>query len=402
MDFTELFFLLLIGLIFYSYFGYALLLFVMVQFKRWFYPEKNNNNLKEYPIITLVIPAYNEREYIDSKMQNTSGLNYPKDKLNIVWITDGSNDGSAEYLNKKYVEIYSDWNIKVYHQPERRGKSAAINRVMNLVNTDIVVFCDANTFLNKDSLINIVRHFEDERVGCVAGEKRVLKDNTLAGDGESLYWRYESLVKKLNSDFYTCIGAVGELIAFRKSLFVTLPEDTILDDFVISMQIAHKGYKVVYEPQAYADEYPSVNEKEEMKRKIRIAAGAFQCLFRYPQWMNVFQHPVLSFQYISHKVSRWLIVPFSLPVIFILNVILFFQHPENIYYFIFLFLQLFFYFIVLIQYFASLSSVIFRIPYYVLMMNMAMYKGFWNYVTKKQSAVWEKVKRRNLLIKNTS
>lgn len=401
MDFTELSFLLLIALIFYSYFGYALLLFVMVQFKRWFYPEKNNNNLKEYPIITLVIPAYNEREYIDSKMQNTSGLNYPKDKLNIVWITDGSNDGSAEYLNKKYVEIYSDWNIKVYHQPERRGKSAAINRVMNFVNTDIVVFCDANTFLNKDSLINIVRHFEDERVGCVAGEKRVLKDNTLAGDGESLYWRYESLVKKLNSDFYTCIGAVGELIAFRKSLFVTLPEDTILDDFVISMQIAHKGYKVVYEPQAYADEYPSVNEKEEMKRKIRIAAGAFQCLFRYPQWMNVFQHPVLSFQYISHKVSRWLIVPFSLPVIFILNVILFFQHPENIYYFIFLFLQLFFYFIVLIQYFASLSSVIFRIPYYVLMMNMAMYKGFWNYVTKKQSAVWEKVKRRNLLIENT-
>lgn len=401
MDFTELSFLLLIALIFYSYFGYALLLFVMVQFKRWFYPEKNNNNLKEYPIITLVIPAYNEREYIDSKMQNTSGLNYPKDKLNIVWITDGSNDGSAEYLNKKYVEIYSDWNIKVYHQPERRGKSAAINRVMNFVNTDIVVFCDANTFLNKDSLVNIVRHFEDERVGCVAGEKRVLKDNTLAGDGESLYWRYESLVKKLNSDFYTCIGAVGELIAFRKSLFVTLPEDTILDDFVISMQIAHKGYKVVYEPQAYADEYPSVNEKEEMKRKIRIAAGAFQCLFRYPQWMNVFQHPVLSFQYISHKVSRWLIVPFSLPVIFILNVILFFQHPENIYYFIFLFLQLFFYFIVLIQYFASLSSVIFRIPYYVLMMNMAMYKGFWNYVTKKQSAVWEKVKRRNLLIENT-
>jgi cellulose synthase/poly-beta-1,6-N-acetylglucosamine synthase-like glycosyltransferase len=393
----EYLFYILIFLVFYSYIGYLLLLFVLVQLKNLFQKNKSsiieseNNDLPE---LTLVIPAYNEIDFIDLKMQNTLDLIYPKDKLKVIWITDGSDDGSEKYLMDKYVNANFNLKVEVHHQKERKGKSAAINRVMQFVHTPIVVFCDANTLLNKECLINVVSHFTNEKVGCVAGEKRVLNNNTNAGEGESVYWKYESLLKKLSSDFYTCIGAVGELIAFRTELFDPIPEDTILDDFVISMQIAHKGYKVVYEPNAYAQESPSENEQEEMKRKIRIASGSFQCIFNYPQWLNFFQHPLLSWQYLSHKISRWMIVPIALPLIFILNIYLFFEHPDEKIYAVLLFLQLCFYMLVIIQHFASLPSKLFRIPYYIIMMNVAMYKGFYRYIFKQQPAAWEKVKRK--------
>ncbi|GIV29967.1 MAG: hypothetical protein KatS3mg028_1033 [Bacteroidia bacterium] len=389
----QILFVVLIALIFYSYVGYALLLVVLVNAKK-ILVKKKSLATNVCPGVTLVIPAYNELAWIDGKMQNTFQIDYPKDKLKIIWITDGSDDGSDEYIQKKYIDTQQERNIKVYHQRERKGKSAAINRVMNFVDTEIVVFCDANTLLNPDCIKNIVRHFEQTNVGCVAGEKRVLKDNTTAGEGESFYWKYESFVKKLNSELYSCVGAVGELVAFRKSLFKPIPEDTILDDFVISMQMAHNGYKIVYEPNAYAEESPSANEREEMKRKVRIASGAFQCLFRYPGWLNVCRHFILSFQYFSHKVSRWIIVPLALPLVLVFNILLFFQYPENVFYSAFLFLQMCFYGIIIIQHYAQLPSKLFRIPYYVMLMNVAMYIGFWRYLTQQQSAAWEKVKRK--------
>ncbi|MCX7728693.1 MAG: glycosyltransferase family 2 protein [Bacteroidia bacterium] len=366
----------------------------MVWIKKFFFRKKKvlSNHHYLLPDVTLVIPAYNELDVIDNKMQNTFELDYPKEKLRIIWITDGSTDGSEEYLNKNYIGK-NGYNIQVLHQTERKGKSAAINRSLQFVNTEIVAFCDANTYLNKESILYIVKHFENEKVGVVAGEKRVLAIDNTAGEGESMYWKYESWLKKISSEFYTCIGAVGELIAFRKSLFEPLPEDTILDDFVLSMQIADKGYKIVYEPNAYAEEAPSDNEKEEMKRKIRIAAGAFQCMFRYWNWLNVFKHPLLSFQYFSHKLTRWLLVPLFLPLVFMMNCYLFFEYPEKSIYAQLLFAQLFFYSIVSIQHFAHLSSKWFRIPYYIIMMNAAVYNGFMRYIKRKQSAVWEKVKR---------
>ncbi len=383
----------LIGLVIYSYFGYGIFLWVLVHIKK--FCCKKSIESKDYilPKVTLVIPAYNEREYIDWKMQNTFNIDYPEDKLKIYWITDGSNDDSEKYLQEKYVGKKGKFEVKVFHQAQRKGKSAAINRIMSYVETEIVIFCDANTLLNRACILSAIKHFQDNQVGCVAGEKRVLQNETTTGDGESLYWKYESWLKKLNSDFRYCIGAVGEFIAFRTSLFEPIPEDTILDDFVISMQIAHKGFRIVYEPNAYAQEAPSANEKEEMKRKVRIASGAFQALFRYPGWLNFLQHPILSFQYFSHKVTRWLVVPFSLILIFFINILLFFQNGHDNFYSTTLFLQLCFYCICVIQHFAHLPSKLFRIPYYVAMMNWAMIKGFFRYVFNQQPAAWEKVKR---------
>lgn len=388
----SLFFVTAIILVIYSYIGYPLLLWLLVSIKKLFFKKKyNENKNNSLPEVTLVIPAYNEKEYIDEKMRNTFEIDYPSNKLNVIWITDGSDDGSDAYLYENYPKV------KLLHQKERKGKAAAINRVMQYVQTEIVVFCDANTYLNKDAIRNIVKHFQNSKIGCVAGEKRVRSTNHTAGEGESIYWKYESLIKKWSSELHSCIGAVGELMAFRKALFQPIPEDTILDDFVISMQIAHKGFSIQYEAEAYAEEYPSANEKEEMKRKIRIAAGSFQCMWRYIQWLNIFKHPLLTFQYFSHKITRWILVPLLLPFIFLVNINLFFLYPSHLFYQSMLFVQLCVYIMVLVQHYAQLPSKIFRIPYYVMMMNIAMYKGFIKYITGQQSAIWEKSVRQKII-----
>ena len=371
-------------IIFYSYLGYGILLYFLTIFKK----EEKIKSFENYPPITLIIPAYNELYVIDKKMENTKQLIYPSDKLTIAWITDGSDDGSDEYIRKKYPQVL------VWHEPERKGKAAALNRAISLSNAEILVFCDANTMLNKEALVNIVKYFNDNKVGVVAGEKQVFNCNTSAGSGESLYWKYESWLKKLNSRFYSSIGAVGELFAVKKSLISPLPEDTIVDDFVLSMEIAHKGYIIKYASDAYAQEEPSLNEKEELKRKIRIAAGAFQALFRYLHWLNFFKHFRLSFQYFSYKVIRWLFVPILLMIVFLLNIYIVIFYPKSYVFEILLILQIAFYTIAFLNLFFKNLPRLFYIPYYLVLMNYAQYAGFIKYILKKQPPAWEKVKRK--------
>ena len=178
------------------------------------------------PELTLFITAYNEEDVVDDKMRNSLSLDYPADKLHILWITDGSNDRTNERL--------SHWpQATVLYQSQREGKTAALNRGIRSVTTPLVVFTDANTHLNRKALREIVRAFANPKVGCVAGEKRIAvqdKPNAASG-GEGLYWKYESALKKLDSRLYSAVGAAGELFAIRRELFEEMPADTLLDDF---------------------------------------------------------------------------------------------------------------------------------------------------------------------------
>ena len=164
------------------------------------------------PELTLFITAYNEEDVVDDKMRNSLSLDYPADKLHILWITDGSNDRTNERL--------SHWpQATVLYQPQREGKTAALNRGIRFVTTPLVVFTDANTHLNREALREIVRAFANPKVGCVAGEKRIAlqdKDNAASG-GEGLYWKYESALKQLDSRLYSAVGAAGELFAIRRT-----------------------------------------------------------------------------------------------------------------------------------------------------------------------------------------
>lgn len=385
---TYLFWILL-GTILYTYAGYTLLLLIISWFKR---PEKQNMlPEEELPHVTIVIAAYNEKDILEEKIKNSNQLNYPSDKLTHLWVTDGSTDGSEELLR-------THSNLTVLHNNKRGGKMAAINRAMPQVKTPITVFCDANTMLHPDSIRWMAASLAEKNVGCVAGEKSIvnIKKDSAAGSGESSYWSYESYLKKLESKVGSTVGAAGELFALRTDLFEAPNADTVVDDFVITLRIAQNGYKIAYQPKAIASEKASFSIKEERKRKIRIAAGSFQVLFGMPELFNFFKHSMLSFQYLSHKVLRWLIVPIAIPILFLLNAAIVYTEPTNKLFQVLLALQLLFYLFVVIGILLNKKKIQLKflfMPYYLVMMNHAIVLGFIRFIKGSQNAAWEKAKR---------
>ena len=384
----EILFWIFLLMIFYSYIGYTMLLLVLKSFR------SNTDGLPEsdLPEVTLVIAAYNERNIIADKVANSTLLDYPKEKLRQLWVTDGSTDGS-----EKILEQYK--GIIVLHKAEREGKIGAVNHAMEYVSTPIVVFSDANSMLTQNAIKEIVAPFANPEVGCVTGEKRILKSNARYAitTGEGLYWSYESFVKKLESQVNSTIGAVGELFAIRSILYQKVEADTLLDDFIISMDIASRGYKIKYAPAAIAYESSSANLTEELKRKVRIAAGSIQTLVRRSYLLNIFKYKMLSFQYWSHKVLRWTFVPFAMVFVFIFDVYLAITLGKNIYVVLFV-LQLAFYILALIGLlFRNIKSrlhIIF-VPYYMVIMNYAIILGIIKQLRGNQSVNWEKAKRLN-------
>lgn len=387
-------FWLFIFIIFYAYVGYGIVLYMLVKLKRFFlksssplFPSLQESDLPE---VTLMVAAYNEEDYIDEKIKNSLLLLYPKQKLKFLFITDGSDDKTPDII-KKYEAI------KLMHEPARRGKIAAVERAMPFVESEIVVFTDANTMLNPEAIYNIVRHYQDPTVGAVAGEKRILvedKDNA-SGAGEGFYWKYESKLKAWDSELYSVVGAAGELFSIRKSLFEPVPADTLIEDFYLTLTIAKKGYRVIYEPEAYALEGPSASVGDELKRKIRIAAGGIQAIVRLRSLLNIFKYGLLSFQYISHRVLRWTLAPLVLPLILLLNITL--AQSGNAFYQSILALQIVFYLLAVGGYFMAKRDIkikAFFIPYYFCMMNYAVYRGMIRYSKGSQSVLWEKAKRK--------
>ncbi len=376
-------------IVFYTYLGYAIIVGILAQLKRASKVGLHQINELFEPNVALVIPCYNEKHLLKQKVENSLNLVYPRSKLNVVFITDGSNDGSEELL--KNIK-----GVHVLHQPERKGKAAAENRAMSLLKEEFVIFCDANTTLNSMAVKNIVRHFADEKVGAVSGEKRVitLDKNSASSAGEGVYWKYESWLKKQDSELHTTAGGAGELIAFRKACFTALEEDTILDDFVASMRIAINGYKVVYEPEAYAQETASVNVSEETKRKIRIAAGAWQALFRLRKALNPLHDALLTFIYVSHKVLRWSLAPLALlvmlPTAYLLHI-----NIGGWFSLLWIGQQLFYLFALLGKMFEhkQVRIKLFFIPYYFVVTNYCMIAGFIRFLKGNQSVKWEKATR---------
>jgi cellulose synthase/poly-beta-1,6-N-acetylglucosamine synthase-like glycosyltransferase len=389
MTSIELIFWILASLIVYTYVGYALVLFAMVKIKSLFVSNVRTEASEELPTLTLVVPCFNEIDFLDDKVQNSDALDYPKDKLKLIFVTDGSDDGSEKYL-EKYP------HLTIYHSPVRAGKIAAINRVMPFVSTDIVVYTDANAILNIAALRNIARYFEHPDVGCVAGEKRIYQNekDKASNAGEGLYWKYESTLKRWSSELYSTVGAAGELFAIRTNLYEDTELDVILDDFMLSLSVVAKGYKIAYAHDAFAQETGSADIKEEMKRKVRICAGGIQSILRTLPLLNPFNKPLFAFQYFSHRFLRWTFTPLAL----------LFMIPVNIYlgiyvgglYTVLLILHALFYL-------AGLGGLMLKrrqlknkflfVPFYFLMMNISALLGAKRYFMGTQSVLWEKTKR---------
>ena len=376
---TTTLFWLCLAIVVYTYVGYGLILYLLVFIKRLAIKAKPLADITDdcLPEVTLMVCAYNEEDIISEKMSNTHSLDYPADRLHLVWVTDGSTDNTNSILS-----TYPD--VKIVFSPERRGKSAALKHGIKEVSTEIVMMTDANTMLNPEAVREIVRLMQDPKVGCVSGEKKVMakSDSDEAAQGEGLYWKYESALKRLDSELYSAMGAAGELCVIRRQLMTDIPDDTLLDDFVISMEIVRMGYKIAYTSKAFAMEYGSADLHEESKRKRRIAAGGLQSSWRLRSLMNPLRHPVVAFQFVSHRVLRWTITPVCLFALIPLNTILVLS-GEGIIYTIIWILQILFYA-------SALAGM--KISKYFVFMNLNVFRGM-AYLINNTSGTWEKAKR---------
>lgn len=379
-------------IIIYTFVGYGFLLFFLVRIKRIFKKNYLFSDSAELPTVTILIAAYNEENIIEEKIKNTLELDYPKDKTQIIFITDGSSDSTPN-------KIAAHQDVVLLHKDLRTGKMAAIKRAMPSVTNEIIVFTDANTFLNKSAIKELVKHYQNEKVGAVAGEKRIMVEELAdaSSAGEGFYWKYESLLKKWDYELYSNVGAAGELFSIRTKLYQPVESDTIIDDHMIAMRIAENGYLIAYEPEAYAMETASANTKEELKRKVRIAAGGIQSILRLKKAANPFYYPLLTFQYISHRVLRWTVTPFLLIAALVLNGII--AYKTDIFFYKTLFIaQILFYILSLLGMFFERKNIrikAFFIPYYFCVMNYAVVAGIIRFYRKNQSAAWEKSQRKS-------
>lgn len=391
MEGAAIIFFIILLILFYTYLGYPLLIGICVLLQRLMRRSHPTAIAFTEPELTLIIPCYNEADILEKKIANCFRLDYPPEKIRFLFITDGSTDHSADILSA-YPQLIH------LHHPERKGKTAAINRAMQFADTPFVFFTDANALLNSASIRTMMRHFAEEKTGCVSGEKKMITNSIpgAADTGETLYWKYESRLKQLDTAFNSTIGAIGELMVIRTRLYRPLPEDCLLDDFTQSMQIAASGYRIAYEPGAYALETASANIGEEWKRKLRIATGNWQALFRLRHILSWKRTPLLCFQYLTHRWLKRAVAPFLLLLFFFSNGLLVFS--GHTLYALFFLLQVIFYLLAFTGHLFRKKTTripFFFAPYYFCLMHYAALAGWMRYLKGMENGVWEKAERKS-------
>jgi poly-beta-1,6-N-acetyl-D-glucosamine synthase len=336
------------------------------------------------PSVSMVIAAYNEEKVIEAKLRNCMEIDYPSDKIEFLIGSDGSTDRTNEIVSSFAVK---DRRISLFDFPDRRGKASVLNRTVAEAKGDFLVFSDANTMYEKDAIRRLIAPFSDPAVGCVCG-KLVISRPEGSTSNDDLYWRYETWLKGMENRLGGVLGANGGIYALRSPLFVPIPPDTIIDDFVIGMKVREQGSRVHYAEDAVAREETAENDKAEFRRRVRIGAGNFQSisLLKHLLWPA---EGVFAFQFWSHKIVRWC-VPFFLILMFISN--LFLTRYGNVYLALF-FCQALFYLLAILGAAANRTALLFRVPSFFVSMNLAFFIGFFKYLFNVQKVTWERTER---------
>ena len=382
MILIKVLFWLSVFLVVYAYILYPLLLILLDRLN----PVREPIFASRMPGVSVVIAAYNEEKHIAARIENLLELGCPRENLEIIIASDGSDDKTNEI-----VRSYEAQGVKLFAHPERRGKVNALNEAVPRASHAIVVFSDATTLFEKDVLKNLTRNFQNEKVGCVCGLLRfVTAGGTRSGELEGVYWRFETMLKRLEGGRGALLGATGAIFAIRKELFIKLPSNTIIEDFVLPMKILERGYQVIFEPEAVALEETAKRIVHEKARRIRIGAGGFQALSLLGPMLNPARgFPALAFW--SHKVIRWC-VPFFMMTAGLTNLILI---HEPLYFILFL-LQCLFYLMALVGQALSWTHIYlktFSLCYYFVSMNVALFLGFMRFVTDTQKVAWDRAER---------
>ncbi len=381
MNITELLFWFLIAGIFYTYFGYPLLIYIITLF------IDNKITKKDiYPMVTFLITAYNEEKSIKEKVEDTLGLDYPDDKLEIIVASDGADDKTDNI-----VKEFTDKRIRLFRVEGRVGKTETQNQAVKIACGDIIIFSDATTKYEKQAIRNIVRNYADLNVGAVSGRYRYIDPNkTQIGTGTVAFWDYENFIKMKQTRINTITGCCGCIYSVRKELYVPLPRD-IISDLVEPLKILEKGYRIVFEPEALAYETACEKSEEEFRMRIRVISRGMRGLLYMKKLFNPFKYGLISFQLISHKILRWMISLFAI----ILYLTSFFLINKNYFYFVFFLLQSGFYFLALTGWlmdFMGKKTKILSFPLYFCVVNIASMVALIKVIMRRKDIAWKTVR----------
>jgi cellulose synthase/poly-beta-1,6-N-acetylglucosamine synthase-like glycosyltransferase len=339
----------------------------------------------DLPMLTLMIAAYNEERDIGERVRNALQTNYPASRLRVVVASDGSTDAT-----NAIVAGFRTPRVKLFAFPVRRGKAAVINDVLGQIREGVVMLSDANTTTDPNSARHLAAWFADPSVGAVCG-RLVLTDPQVGRNVDSLYWKYETFLKKCESRLGALLGSNGGIYAIRRSVFTPIPTDTLVDDFVLPLLArSNTGCRIVYDRDAVACEETPASMISEFHRRARIGAGGFQSIGIL--WRLLLpQHGWVAFTFLSHKVLRW-VCPFFLLAALGLNILLL---DEPLFRALFA-AQLTFYALSLCG--GSIPARpralrILRLPAMFTMMNAALFVGFWRWALGRQKITWRRTQR---------
>lgn len=366
--------------LFYIYIGYPILLWLWAKIA-----QKNQEQGEYEPKVSIIVAAFNEETYIADKIKNSIEQDYPKEKIQLVVVSDGSSDNTM-----KIAENYRSDRVILIEVPERKGKAHALCKGMDVANGEVLVFTDANVFFDRNAIKQLVKPLIDPSCGAVSGVVDLQAMNTGEPLGEGAYMKYERFMQARESDVHTMVGTDGGMFAIRSELANHVPHEIILDDFYLVIKIAEKGYRIKYQPEARATEVVPASVEQEFRRKTRIAAGGFQIL----SYLQIFQHPIrnakLIVLFLSHKLLRWL-SPFFLIGMFVSNIILI----EDYYFSYLLWIQVTFYMLACVGVYSknARTNLGVYVPYYFVVVNLAFLIGAWRYYAGIQKVTWSRVDR---------
>lgn len=379
-----------LGLVVYPYVLYPLVLFLTYSVTQAWrdlrYLGSPRNRRAEMPVasglpgVSLIVPAHNEEKVLPAKIENLRELDFPRDRLQVIFVSDGSEDGTNQILQNLREDNYESILLT-----DRKGKANALNEGVARATNEVLVFCDAGTLFELDAIKNLVRHFSDPEVGAVCGAVRY-QAGADAQQTEGAYWKYESALRMMEARLGAILNASGCIYALRRECFSPVPQSTILEDFVIPMRARRLGFSVLYDPEAVAIEFPASTVSGEFTRRVRLAVGSFRALgdlVRVP-WRGF-----TPFALISHKLLRWL-VPFFAITLLISNI--FVMHSPS--YRVALAAQVLFYCWAGLGFFFYQHMRRVRyglVPYFLFAMHLAFIVGFFRCLVGADRAVWQKV-----------
>ncbi len=367
----------------FIYVGYPMLSMILGRMVR----PKSPSGLTEWPSLTMVISAYNEETVITEKLDNCMALDYPREKFRIVVISDASDDRTDEI-----VKNYGDARVRLIRVEGRRGKTHGISTVVPTLDSEIVIFSDANAIYRPDALKKLMAHFADEKVGYVVGNAQYYKEQqSSAGEHESAYWDMEVRLKMYESRLGSVVGGDGAIYAIRRRLFLEMDDDDI-NDFVNPLQIIGQGYRGIFEPAAVCYEHTADSFDKEIGRKRRIVNRSWRGLMKNKSVLNPFKTGFHAFQVFSHKMLRWLGGIFLL-AIFIVNLLLW---PVHWFYQMLLTGQVLLYLLAFTGWLMvrrkGTAPLLFSTPYYFIAVNIASIMGIVDNYLGKKYTTWQTIR----------